>query len=219
LAKDSTEATVSSPLKVSRWKAIFPPAQWVLTYEARWLRSDLLTGITLGAYALPEGVAYASLASLPPQVGIYGYLLGGVGCALFGLANLALLWLGEKFLPNRPVALLVVILSTTFISVTNLASHVATVGDIPSGFPSFGPPVIQFEEVNGILPVAFTALLLSYMESVSAGRAFASKHGYKLDVRQELLGLGSANLRVAFGDGLSGCRRPLPIRRERGSRR
>jgi MFS superfamily sulfate permease-like transporter len=255
LEKDSPEATVSSPPKVSRWKAIFPPAQWVPTYEARWLTSDLLAGITLRAYALPEGVAYASLASLPPQVGIYGYLLGGVGYALFGssrqlaigptsaislmvgasvaplalgdpvrfaqlatlaafvaaalftlawllrlsslidfisetillgfkagaglsiavtqiphllgipggghnfierviaiasqflqvhpvvatigLANLALLWLGEKFLPNRPIALLVVILSTAFISVTNLAGHVATVGDIPSGLPSF----------------------------------------------------------------------------------
>jgi len=291
----------------------------VPSYQAQWFSSDLLAGITLGAYALPEGVAYASLASLPPQVGIYGYLLGGVGYALFGssrhlaigptsaislmvgasvaplamgdparfaqlatlaafvaaalftlawllrlsslidfisetillgfkagaglsiavtqiphllgipggghnfiervnaiasqflqvhplvatigLANLALLWLGEKFLPNRPIALLVVILSTTFISVTNLAGHVATVGDIPSGFPSFGPPVIQLEDVNGILPVAFAALLLSYMESVSAGRTFASKHGYKLDVRQELLGLGSANLLVAFGHG------------------
>ena len=47
--------------------------------------------------------------------------------ATIGLANLALLWLGEKFLPNRPIALLVVILSTGFISVTNLASHVETV--------------------------------------------------------------------------------------------
>jgi len=37
LEKDSTEATVSSPSKVSRWKAIFPPAQWVPTYEAGWL--------------------------------------------------------------------------------------------------------------------------------------------------------------------------------------
>jgi MFS superfamily sulfate permease-like transporter len=39
------------------------------------------------------------------------------------------------------------------------------------------------------------------MESVSAGRAFAAKYGYKLDVRQELLGIGSANLLVAFGQG------------------
>jgi high affinity sulfate transporter 1 len=291
----------------------------VPAYEAGWLTSDLVAGITLGAYALPEGVAYASLAGLPPQVGIYGYLLGGIGYALFGssrhlaigptsaislmigasvaplaladpvrfaqlatlaaftaaalfalawllrlsslidfisetillgfkagaglsiavtqiphllgipggghnfierivaiasqllrihplvatigLASLALLWLGEKFLPNRPIALLVVILSTAFISLTNLAGQVETVGNIPSGLPRFGSPVLHFEEVNDILPVAFAALLLSYMESVSAARAFASKHGYKIDVRQELLGLGSANLLVAFGQG------------------
>jgi high affinity sulfate transporter 1 len=316
---DSPETTGSSSAKASRWKAIFPPAQWLPTYETRWLGSDLLAGITLGAYALPEGVAYASLAGLPPQLGIYGYLLGGIGYALFGssrhlaigptsaislmigasvaplalgdparfaqlatlaafgaaalftlawllrlsslidfisetillgfkagaglsiaatqiphllgihggghnfvermvaiasqllqinpliaaigLANLALLVLGEKFLPNRPIALLVVILSTAFVSVTGLAGHIETVGDIPSGLPHFDAPAMQFDEVDGILPVAFAALLLSYMESVSAARAFASKHGYKVDVRQELLGLGSANLLVAFGHG------------------
>jgi high affinity sulfate transporter 1 len=316
---NSPETTGSSSLKPNRWKAIFPPAQWLPTYEPRWLGSDLVAGITLGAYALPEGVAYASLAGLPPQVGIYGYLLGGIGYALFGssrhlaigptsaislmigasvaplalgdpvrfaqlatlaafgaaalftlawllrlsslidfisetillgfkagaglsiavtqiphllgihggghnfierilaiasqllqiqpliaaigLASLALLWLGEKFLPNRPIALLVVILSTAFVSVTGLAGRIETVGDIPSGLPRFDPPAMQFEEVDEILPVAFAALLLSYMESVSAARAFASKHGYKVDVRQELLGLGSANLLVAFGHG------------------
>ena len=316
---NSPETAGSSSPKANRCKAIFPPAQWVPTYEARWLRSDLVAGITLGAYALPEGVAYASLASLPPEVGIYGYLLGGIGYALFGssrhlaigptsaislmigasvaplaladparfaqlatlaafvaaalftlawllrlsslidfisetillgfkagaglsiavtqiphllgipggghnfiervvaiasqllrihplvatigLACLALLWLGEKFLPNRPIALLVVILSTAFISLTNLAGHVEIVGDIPSGLPRFSPPVTHFEDVDDILPVAFAALLLSYMESVSAARAFAAKHGYKIDVRQELLGLGSANLLVAFGHG------------------
>ena len=48
------------------------------------MKDDLFAGITLGAYAIPEGVAYATLAGLPPQVGIYGYLLGGLGYALFG---------------------------------------------------------------------------------------------------------------------------------------
>jgi MFS superfamily sulfate permease-like transporter len=50
-------------------------------------------------------------------------------------------------------------------------------------------------------PLAFAALLLSYIESVSAARAFAVKYRYKLDVRQELLDIGSANLLVAFGHG------------------
>jgi sulfate permease, SulP family len=100
-----------------------------------------------------------------------------------GFASLALLWLGEKFLPSRPVALFLVVISVAFVSLTNLAGHVVTVGEIPSGLPSFSPPMVQIGEVDGILPLAFAALLLSYMESVSAGRAFAAKYGDKLDVR------------------------------------
>jgi sulfate permease, SulP family len=99
LKTDSTNATASSPPKISKWKTMmpanngpcsknartfFPPAQWVPSYQVPWLRDDLFAGITLGAYAVPEGVAYATLAGLPPQVGIYGYLLGGLGYALFG---------------------------------------------------------------------------------------------------------------------------------------
>ena len=44
-------------------------------------------------------------------------------------------------------------------------------------------------------------LLLAYIEGVSAARSFAAKHGYALDVRQEFLGLGAANLAAAFGHG------------------
>jgi hypothetical protein len=75
LETDSPETTASRPPKVSRWKAIFSPAQRVPTYEAAWLRSDVLADITLGAYALPEGVAYASLASLP--IALIVVILGG----------------------------------------------------------------------------------------------------------------------------------------------
>jgi|SRR5258707_15050301 len=62
LETDSTNATASSSPKVSRWKAIFPPAQWVPTYQARWLKDDLFAGITLAAYAIPVALAYATLA-------------------------------------------------------------------------------------------------------------------------------------------------------------
>ncbi|MGE0415396.1 MAG: SulP family inorganic anion transporter [Acetobacteraceae bacterium] len=46
--------------------------------------ADLLAGLTLAAYAIPVSLAYATLAGLPPQVGIYGYLLGGLGYAVAG---------------------------------------------------------------------------------------------------------------------------------------
>jgi SulP family sulfate permease len=109
--------------------------------------------------------------------------------------------LGEKFLPSRPVALFVVIISVVFVSITNLATRLTTVGVLPSGLPSFSLPLLHPSDVDGILPVAFAALLLAYIEGVSAARTLAAKHGYKLDVRQELLGIGGANLLVAFGQG------------------
>lgn len=62
----------------------FPPAQWLTEYRADWLRHDIIAGVTLAAYAIPVSLAYATLAGLPPQVGVYGYMLGGIGYALLG---------------------------------------------------------------------------------------------------------------------------------------
>ncbi len=61
-----------------------PPGRWLAEYRATWITSDLAAGVMLAAYAIPVSLAYATLAGLPPQVGIYGYLLGGLGYALFG---------------------------------------------------------------------------------------------------------------------------------------
>jgi high affinity sulfate transporter 1 len=57
---------------------------WLRDYRASWLPHDIVAGVTLAAYAIPVSLAYATLAGLPPQVGVYGYLLGGVGYALLG---------------------------------------------------------------------------------------------------------------------------------------
>jgi MFS superfamily sulfate permease-like transporter len=48
--------------------------------------------------------------------------------------------------------------------------------------------------VDGVIPLAFACLLLAYVESVSAARALAAAHREEIDPRQELLGLGAANL-------------------------
>ena len=66
------------------WLSYFPPARWLAEYRAAWLPGDIVAGVTLAAYAIPVSLAYAGLAGLPPQVGIYGYLLGGLGYALLG---------------------------------------------------------------------------------------------------------------------------------------
>ena len=72
---------------VRGWRSIFPPAQWLRGYQRAWLPQDFVAGITLAAYAIPVSLAYASLAGLPPQHGIYCYLLAGAAYALFGTSR------------------------------------------------------------------------------------------------------------------------------------
>src|SRR5579862_3489640 len=67
----------------SKWIWL-PPIHWLFNYRPDWLIHDFVAGVTLAAYAIPVSLAYAGLAGLPPQVGIYGYLLGGLGYALLG---------------------------------------------------------------------------------------------------------------------------------------
>src|SRR6187397_2503928 len=71
-------------LQRSGWMRIFPPLIWLAEYDPSWLRHDAIAGVTLAAYAIPVSLAYAGLAGLPPQVGIYGYMLGGIGYAFLG---------------------------------------------------------------------------------------------------------------------------------------
>jgi len=78
---------------------------------------------------------------------------------------------------------------------------VPVTGKIPDGLPTLAIPTFGLVEPEELFPIAAGCLLLAYIEGVSAARSFAVGHDYPLDVRQELLGLGAANLAVAFGHG------------------
>jgi MFS superfamily sulfate permease-like transporter len=78
------DRTPQAPPRQARGMALFLPLGWLRGYSREWLRGDIVAGVTLAAYALPVALAYATLAGLPPQVGVYGYMLGGLGYALLG---------------------------------------------------------------------------------------------------------------------------------------
>jgi high affinity sulfate transporter 1 len=130
--------------------------------------------------------------------------LGDTNCIVlvFGVVAIALLVLGDRFFPGRPVALFVVATAIAVMSLTNLAVRgVALVGAIPAGLPEFAWPALRVRDVDGILPLAAACFLLAYVEGVSAARTLAEKHGYRIHPRQELLGLSAANFAAAFFHG------------------
>src|SRR3954470_8820707 len=101
-----------------------------------------------------------------------------------------------------PVALGVVVLSIVAATVLGLPSlGVETTGKIPAGLPNLQGPALRLRDIEGIFPLAAGCVLLGYIEGVSAARAFAGKHGYDLDPRQEFLGLGAANFAAGLGHG------------------
>ena len=72
----------SEPRNGRMWLRYVPSAQWLAGYRIGWLGGDIVAGLTLAAYAISVSLAYATVGGA--QIGIYGYLLGGVGYALLG---------------------------------------------------------------------------------------------------------------------------------------
>ena len=73
---------------LARWA----PGTTLLTrYRRRWLRSDLVAGVVLAALLVPQGMAYAELAGLPPVTGLYTTVACLIGYALFGPSRILVL--------------------------------------------------------------------------------------------------------------------------------
>ncbi|MFH0822399.1 MAG: sulfate permease [Pseudomonadota bacterium] len=62
---------VQNVLSVKSFARYLPILQWLPNYKKEWLRPDLVAGMTLAAFTIPEAIAYAELADLPPQTGLY----------------------------------------------------------------------------------------------------------------------------------------------------
>jgi sulfate permease, SulP family len=121
---------------------------------------------------------------------------------LFGFVAIVLLLMGEKLLPGKPVAIIVVALSVLIITVTPFGSMgFKTVGILPSGLPELHLPRLNLTDIGNLLPLAGACFLLAYIESVSAAKTIAQKNGYDIDARQELLALGITNLATSLGNG------------------
>ncbi|KAI2624969.1 sulfate permease [Hypoxylon sp. NC1633] len=55
---------------------LFPLLHWITRYNLTWFIGDLIAGITVGAVVVPQGMAYAQLANLEPQYGLYSSFMG-----------------------------------------------------------------------------------------------------------------------------------------------
>jgi len=65
----------------------FPILNWLPGYQSKWLRPDIIAGLTIMALLVPEGMAYAQLAGVPPQTAFYAAPAGLILYAIFGTSR------------------------------------------------------------------------------------------------------------------------------------
>jgi SulP family sulfate permease len=114
-----------------------------------------------------------------------------------GLMMIALLVGLEHFLPRSPAPLIAVAVGILGVRVLGLHAYgVELVGRIPQGLPSIIIP--QFSLAQALWPGALGIALMSFTETIAAGRAFAKSDEPPLRPNRELLATGLANAGGAF---------------------
>ncbi|MFZ0673330.1 MAG: SulP family inorganic anion transporter, partial [Pseudolabrys sp.] len=95
------------PLSDTSW---VPALRWMRAYTAQNVRVDLIAGLSLAAFVIPESLAYASLAQLPPVTGLYCYLVAGIAYALLGTS---------RQLAVGPTSSLAIVIATSVVSLAD----------------------------------------------------------------------------------------------------
>ncbi|MFD0992198.1 SulP family inorganic anion transporter [Tenacibaculum geojense] len=294
---------------------IIPILSWLPNYKKSQLKGDLIAGLTVAIILIPQGIAYALIAGLPPIYGLYSALVPQIVYAIFGtsrqvaigpvamdslivatgVSTLALAGsesyiaitillalvvgviqllmgifrlgfivnflsrpvitgftsavaltiglnqfrnlLGVDFIQSDqvhvllfdiitklkdfhlettligvfacliiiifrkinkkiPNALIVVVLGILVVKFFNATFHgVSIVKDIPSGLPSFYFPELDIAQIKELMPIAFTLVMVGYLETISIGKTLEAKQDeYRVDANQELVALGLGNI-------------------------
>ena len=78
---------MKASLQATGLQKYIPILGWLPAYRSAWLRHDLLAGLTTAAVVIPQAMAYAALAGLPVEVGLYASLTPMVVYALLGTSR------------------------------------------------------------------------------------------------------------------------------------
>jgi SulP family sulfate permease len=127
-----------------------------------------------------------------------------VATLVVGVSALVLIFGMKMLAPKVPGALLTVALAiaaTYFLNLGNMG--VELIGDVPRGLPKIVVPNIGliFNNLALILGASVGLILIGFSVSTAAVREYANKYNYRVDINQELLAQGMANISSSFVQG------------------
>jgi SulP family sulfate permease len=123
---------------------------------------------------------------------------------LLGLGFLILLAVANRWFPQVPGALLVVVVALTLAAFVDLEGRgLAVVGHVPARLPGPRLPEVSLDDLRMLFPGALGVALLTFPDSILLARGFAVKNRYALRPTQELVALAVSNLAAGSFQGFS----------------
>ncbi|MBQ15124.1 MAG: sulfate permease [Gammaproteobacteria bacterium] len=103
---------------------------------------------------------------------------------------------------SRAGPIFAVVITSVIVFVYNLGERgVQTLGEVPIGLPGLMIPDFSFDLVNSLLRSAMLISIIGFVESVSVAQTLATRKRERIDLDQELVGLGAANIASSLAGG------------------
>ena len=173
-----------------------------LGFVANFISTPVLTGFKCGIGLvivldqLPKllGVHITKQGFFPDLWHLFQALPDSSGLTLLvALISLAILIGMERLWPHSPAPLVALAVAIAGVWLLGLQSHgLSTVGHIPQGFPAVTLPGLTL--VGELLPGALGIALMSFTETIAAGRAFTRQNEAAPDANRELIATGVGNV-------------------------
>jgi high affinity sulfate transporter 1 len=134
-----------------------------------------------------------------------------------GVSGIVVMLVLQRWLPKVPAVLVAVVASIAAAVVFDVGSRgVDLVGELPRGFPPFTFPWLSWSDLPLLIVGAAGITLVSVTDTISTASSFAARARQEVRGNQEMIGIGSANLAVAFFQGFpvstSGSRTAVAMR-------
>ena len=122
--------------------------------------------------------------------------------AAVGICGIALILVLQRWLPEVPAVLIMVVLAIAATTVFSLADHgVSLVGVLPKGFPPLTIPHVRLADLAPLFAGAAGIALVSLADTISTASAFAARTGQEVRGNGEMIGIGAANLAAGLFQG------------------
>jgi high affinity sulfate transporter 1 len=116
-----------------------------------------------------------------------------------GVASLAVILVCNRFYPRVPGVLIAVVGATVITAWLGLEQYgLQITGEIPTGLPGFSVPAVSWADIQNLIGPAIAVAIMAFADTALTSKQFAQRGDYRVNINQDLIGLGTGNILCGF---------------------